>query len=129
MLPAFLMSRSLQTRVQEPRKYDPHQHGEQLLVLAHFLHGGYFPVGFTHWCFIIFCAAGVRTLPLVLTDHGSAAAVLAAAAAAAEEAANVAGSAAVAETAAVAMATEAGAMVAVVVASSTSSTPGNFFFK
>jgi hypothetical protein len=76
--------------------------------------------------FIIFCAAGVRTLPLVSTDHGSAAVMTTKAAAVAEEPAAVAGSAAAVATAAAAtaMATEVGTMV--VVASFTSSIR-NFF--
>jgi hypothetical protein len=63
----------------------------------------------------------VRTLPLVLTEHGLAAAALAKeAAAAGEEAAAAAGSAAVAAMAAgAATATEAGAMTAAAAASST----------
>jgi hypothetical protein len=85
--------------------------------------------GFMPGCFIIFHAAGVRTLLSLSTDHGSAAAAPAkAAAVAAEKAAATAGSAAAAAMAAgAAMATEAGAMTAAAAASSTLSTH-NFFF-
>ncbi len=86
--------------------------------------------GFTRQCFILFCAAGMCTLPSVSTDHGSAAVVPAEAAAAvavAEEAVDAAGSAAMAAMAAAgAAAKEAGAMVAAAAASSISNTP-NFF--
>ncbi len=78
--------------------------------------------------FIIFCAAGVRTLPLVSTDHGSAAAGTAKVTAVAEEPAAAAGSAAMGATAAAAtaMALEAGATV---VAASLALSTRNFFFK
>jgi hypothetical protein len=119
--------------MQGPRKDDPGQHREQLPALARFLHRGYDPrqascVNVSSSFVPLACA---HLLPLVLTDHGSAAAVPAEAAAAAgeEEAAVATGSAAAAATAAgAATATEAGAMTAVAVASSASSAR-NFCFK
>ncbi len=90
-------------------------------------------IGFTCWCFIIFCAAGVHTLPLVSTNHGSAAATAAKAAAVVEEAAAAAGSAAAVTTAVAAvtaMATEAGATAAAAAAAASSTwSTCNFFFK